>query len=103
MEEAEGWLKVVVSPAAILKVPQLMKALGELWLMVNCEPEVLKVAEPWVTVPPVGLASSTRRNSHPNQSDNAQPGDLEAAVAEINFHCNSSVKLLEYTAGGGEI
>jgi len=24
--------------------------------MVNCEPEVLKVAVPWVTVPPVGLA-----------------------------------------------
>ncbi len=36
-EEDEGWTKVVVWPAPMLKLCQLMKALSEVW-MVNCEP-----------------------------------------------------------------
>ena len=56
-EEEEGSTKVVVSPAAMLKLCQLIKALPEV-VIVSCEPEVLKAADPCATVPPVGLASA---------------------------------------------
>src|SRR5579885_822131 len=41
----------------MLKLDQLMYAWGEV-VMVNCEPEELKDAEPCVTVPPWGLAQT---------------------------------------------
>jgi len=60
-EEAEGWLKFTVSAEPTLKVCQLMNAFAEDWLMFKVEPELLIVAEPCVTVPPVGLPMTVHR------------------------------------------
>ena len=57
VEEAAGWVKRVVSPAATLKVCQLMMAPLE-FVMVRVPPAPLIVAEPDTTVGPVGLAST---------------------------------------------
>ena len=46
---------MVVSPAAILKLCQFRKAFCET-LIVSCEPLIVAVAEPAVTVMPCGLA-----------------------------------------------
>src|SRR6266550_7458962 len=53
-DEGEGWMKVVVSPTAILNVCQLMNARSDV-LMVRFGPEVVIVAVPFVTVAPDGL------------------------------------------------
>src|SRR5215831_7164184 len=56
-EDADGWMKVVVSPTPMLKLCQLMAARSEVW-MVNCAPpaEVVIVAVPCVAEPRTGLA-----------------------------------------------
>src|SRR5208337_1366468 len=57
MEQADGWLKMVVSPAAMLKLCQFRNALCDV-VMVSREPLALKLAEPLCTVMPVGLAGA---------------------------------------------
>src|SRR5215813_3057424 len=56
IDEDEGWAKIVLSPRPMLKLCQLITARSEV-LIVRIEPAVLKVALPWPTVPPTGLAS----------------------------------------------
>src|SRR5882757_2035395 len=57
MDVEEGWTKVVVSPAAMLKVFQLSMAFCEA-VRVSCEPLCVVVTVPRPTVMPVGLAST---------------------------------------------
>ena len=56
-ELADGWLKTVVSPAAMLKVAQLSWAICDV-VMVMVEPLCEADAVPDSTVMPVGLASA---------------------------------------------
>src|SRR5581483_10025102 len=77
IDDADGWLKTVISPAAILKLCQSRNALCEV-VTVNCEPLVDVVAEPCRTVMPAGLAVSLRATrpiataSHFRQSGKAR-------------------------------
>jgi hypothetical protein len=54
----------------MLKLCQLMKVLAEV-LMVSCEPSLLKLAAPWETVPPVGLALAGDSKNFPTRKDSA--------------------------------
>src|ERR1039458_730339 len=74
-EEMDGWLKTVVSPAAMLKLCQLSIATGEV-VMVSREPFCDVVAVPEATVMPVGLASAhstQRRKAAKTQSQCRMP------------------------------
>ena len=62
-ELTEGWLKMVVSPAAMLKLCQFKNALCEV-VMVSRGPLVVAVALPPATVMPVGLARVFAAKAH---------------------------------------
>src|SRR5271168_107277 len=70
-EEDEGSTNVVVSPAPMLKLCQLIAVLPEVVIVSTC-PELLKLAAPCATVPPTGLATaeywSSRQPSITEQS-----------------------------------
>src|ERR1017187_3775675 len=53
-DEAEGWMNVVVSPAPMLKLCQLMKALCEA-VMLSCDPFCDALTVPLPTVMPCGF------------------------------------------------
>src|ERR1035437_5951751 len=78
MDDAEGWLKMVVCPAAMLKLCQLSMALLPA-VTVNCEPLTVKLAEPLCTVRPVGFASASRMSRK-----NTTPG-IRRPSAIISF------------------
>ena len=54
---AQGWLKFVVSPAAIEKSFQLMIARLDVWFTVRTQPAEENVALPDITTSPEGLAA----------------------------------------------
>jgi hypothetical protein len=75
-EEAVGSTKVVVWPAPILKLCQLIRALPEV-VMVSVAPEVLNVAPPTATVPPAGLAmAGCSQSRHPHKAEDSTSNRL---------------------------
>jgi hypothetical protein len=61
-DEAEGWMNVVVSPAPMLKLCQLMKALCEA-VMLSCDPFCDALTAPLPTVMPCGFPSAGEMRS----------------------------------------
>ncbi len=90
MEVDEGWLKMVVSPAAMLKGCQLRTAFCEVVVMVSCEPLVVAVAEPLCTVMPVRIGPA--RSGH-TQHQNRGNQPAEHGVAIQRAHNNPSVQV----------
>src|SRR5579864_1881662 len=84
MDAAEGCLKIVVSPAAMLKVFQLRKAFCEA-VMVSCEPLWLTLADPDETVRPVGLASAFAARPNIMAVEPARRGLKLRQMVLINF------------------
>src|ERR1700690_660496 len=84
-EFAEGWMKVVVAPAWMLKLLQLRNAA---WLTVklSCAPLVWAVAVPSLTVIPVGLASSFKLQQAA-KNNMARPGHFRLAAARARWNC----------------
>ena len=91
-EELVGSTKVVDSPAPTLKLCQLMTVPAVAVWMVNWFPEALKVAEPWATVPPAGLAAAEsapkfHANNDKVTSEASRTGPLQALVFIANLIC----------------
>lgn len=65
-EPAFGNTYNVVSPLAMLKLPQLIMEVLEDWFIVRVLPADKMEAEPLPTMPPKGLASAHRRRPNKN-------------------------------------
>ena len=84
MDAADGWLKMVVSPAAMLKLCQLSNALLPA-VTVSCEPLVCSGGRAAGTVRPVGLASAFK----PAEAQNT--GDQRTSAAARRRICDGSL------------
>ena len=69
----------------MLKLCQLIAVLLAVVLIVICEPAELKVAAPWTTVPPVGLAFAGHSQYGQASKDNATKAAGRRGLAELLF------------------
>src|SRR5262245_5724135 len=64
-DEELGCTNIGISPKPILKLCQLIKVRADVW-MVSFGPELEKVAVPWETTGPAGLANASRPEQESN-------------------------------------
>jgi hypothetical protein len=96
-ESDDGWRKVVVWPAAMLKLCQF-KTAAALVVMLSCEPLVWSEAEPCETVKPVGFADEKLFPAKNNATANGKILDLKF-IMRLELVSDAEISL--NASGGG--